>query len=58
MNSTYEFTLKKRPKMKMENFLKTKSGRKILVGLKRKIDILIKTNYIFNTKLNFRNKKG
>jgi len=30
MNSTYEFTLKEGPKVKMENFWRTKSWRKIL----------------------------
>jgi len=34
--------------MKMENFLGTKSWRKILEGLKRKIDIFIGTKNIFN----------
>jgi len=30
MNSTYEFILKEGPKVKMENFWRTKSWRKIL----------------------------
>jgi len=30
MNSTYEVTLKEGPKVKMENFWRTKSWRKIL----------------------------
>jgi len=34
MNSTYEFTLKERPKVKMTNFIGTKSRKKILEGLK------------------------
>jgi len=37
----YEFTLKERQKMKMENSLGTKSWRKILEGLKRKVGIFI-----------------
>jgi len=41
MNSTYEFTLKEGPKVKMRNFLGTKSWRKFLEGLKRKFDIFI-----------------
>jgi len=39
MNYTYEFTLKKGQKVKMENFLGTKSRRNFLEGLKRKFDI-------------------
>jgi len=31
-----------------ENFLETKSGRKILEGLKRKVDIFIGIKNIFN----------
>jgi len=34
MNYRYEFTLKEGLKLKMENFLGTKSLRKILEGLK------------------------
>jgi len=49
MNSTYEFTLKEGPKVKMENFWRTKSWRKILEGLKRKVDISIGTKNIFNS---------
>jgi len=30
MNSTYEFTFKVEPKVKMENFWRTKNWRKIL----------------------------
>jgi len=30
MNSTYEFTIKEGPKVKMENFWRIKSWRKIL----------------------------
>jgi len=41
MKSTYEFTLKEGPKVKMEKFLGTKNWRKILEGLKRKVDIFI-----------------
>jgi len=48
MNSTYEFTLKEGPKVKMENFIGTKSWRKILEGLKRKVDIFIGAKNIFN----------
>ena len=48
MNSTYEFTLKEGPKLKMENFWRTKSWRKILEGLKRKVGIFIGTKNIFN----------
>ena len=50
INSTYEFTLKERPKVKMENFLGTKSWRKFLEGLKRKINVFIGTKNIFNPK--------
>ena len=56
MNSTYEFTLNKGPRVKMENFVRIKSWRKILKRLKRKVDIFIGTKIIFNPKLN--NKKG
>jgi len=48
MNFTYEFTLKERLKVKMENFRGTKNWRKILEGLKRKISIFIGTKNIFN----------
>ena len=34
--------------MKMENFLGTKSWRKILEGLKQNVDIFIGTKNIFN----------
>jgi len=47
MNSTYEFTLKERPKVKMENFIGTKSWRKILERLKWKIGIFMETKNIF-----------
>jgi hypothetical protein len=50
MNFTYEFTLKERPKVKMEIFLGTKSWRNFLEGLKRKIDIFIEIKNIFNPK--------
>jgi len=50
MNSTYEFTLKKRPKVKIENFWRTKSWRIFLEGLKQKVDIFIGTKNIFNPK--------
>ena len=43
MSSTYDFTLKEGPKMKIENFLGTKSWRKILEELKQKVDIFIWT---------------
>jgi len=48
MNYTYEFTLKEGPKVKMENFIGTKSWRKILEGLKWKVGIFIGTKNIFN----------
>jgi len=48
MNSTYEFTLKEGPKVKIENFIGTKSLTKILEGLKRKVCIFIETKNIFN----------
>jgi len=51
MNSTYAFTLKEGPKVKIENFIGTKNWRKILEGLKRKIDIFIGTKNIFNPKI-------
>jgi len=44
----HEFTLKEGPKVKMENFIGTKSWRKILEGLKRKVGIFIRTKNIFN----------
>jgi len=50
MNSTYEFTLKERAKVKMENCLGTKSWRKLLEGLKRKVGIFTGTKNIFNPK--------
>ena len=53
MNSTYEFTLKEGPKVKMRNFWRTKSWRKILKGLKQKVDIFIGTKNIFNHLLIF-----
>jgi len=49
MNSRYEFTLKEGPKVKMENFWETKSWRKSLKGLKRKVGIFIGTENIFNS---------
>jgi len=48
MNSTYEFTLKEGPKVKIKNFWRTKSWRNFLKGLKRKVDIFIGTKNIFN----------
>jgi len=50
MNSTYEFTLKVGPKVKIENFIRTKSWRKILERLKQKVGIFIETKNIFNQK--------
>jgi len=47
-NSTYEFTLKEGPKVKMKFFWRTKSWRKILDGLKRKVGIFIGNKNIFN----------
>ena len=43
MNPIYEFTLKDGPNVKMENFIGTKSWRKILERLKRKVGIFIGT---------------
>jgi len=52
MNSTYEFTLKEGPKVNMENFWRTKSWRKILEGLKRKVGIFIGTKtYLIQKKI-------
>ena len=51
MNSRYEFTLKEGPKVKIENFIGTKSWRKILEGLKRNVDIFIGNKNIFNPKI-------
>jgi len=48
MYSTYEFTLKEGPKVKMENFWRTKSWRKFLEGLKQKVGIFIGAKNIFN----------
>ena len=48
MNSTYKFTLKDGPKVKMEKILGTESWRNFLKGLKQKIDIFIGTKNIFN----------
>ena len=36
----------------IENFIGTKSGRKILEGLKRKVDIFKEIKNIFNPKIN------
>jgi len=52
MNSTYEFTLKEGPKVKLEKNLGTKSWRNFLEGLKRKVDIFIGTKTIFNPYIN------
>jgi len=48
MNSTYEFTLKEGPKVKMKFFWGTKNWRNFLEGLKRKVDIFVGTKNIFN----------
>jgi len=48
MNSMYEFALNEGPKMKMENFLGTKSWKNCLEGLKQKVDIIIGAKNIFN----------
>ena len=48
MNSTYEFTLKEEPKVKMEIFWGTKSWRNFIEGLKQKVDIFIGIKNIFN----------
>jgi len=50
MNSTYEFTLKERAKVKMENCLGTKSWRKLLEGLKRKVGIFTGTKIYLTLK--------
>jgi len=47
-NSTYEFTLKEGPKVKMKIVWWTKSWRIFLEGLKRKVDIFIGIINIFN----------
>jgi len=52
MNSTYDFTLKEGPKVKMKNFIGTKSCRNFLEGLKRKVNIFIGIKNIFNPILN------
>jgi len=54
MNSTYEFTLNEGPKVKIENFIGTKSWRKILEGLKRKVSIFIGSKIRFNPKIYWR----
>jgi len=50
MNSKYDFTLKEGPKVMIENFIGTKSWRKILKGLKRmsfkKIKIITYTTFM------------
>jgi len=51
MNSTYEFTLKDEPKVKMKNFLGTKSWRNFFLGLKHKVVMFIGTKNIFNPKI-------
>ena len=43
---------KRGPKMKIENFIGTKSWRKILEWLKQKVDIFIGTKNIFNPYIN------
>jgi len=48
MDYTYEFTLNEGRKVIIENFIETKSRRKILEGLTRKVGIFIGTNNIFN----------
>ena len=48
MNSTYEFTLKERSKVKIKNFWGNKSWRIFLEGLKLKVDIFIGTKNTFN----------
>jgi len=52
MNSTYGFTLNEGPKVRMGNFWGTKNWRKFLEGLKRKVDIFIRTKNIFNPAIN------
>jgi len=48
MNSTYNFTLEEVSKVVIEKFIGTESWRKILEGLKRKVNIFIGTKNIFN----------
>jgi len=55
MNSTYEFTLKEGPKVKIKKNLGTKSLRNFLEGLKQKVDIFIETKKIFKPKQNYNN---
>ena len=52
LNSTYEFTLKEGSKVKMEDFLGTKSWRNFLEGLKWNVDIFkgLKTYLTHNIK--------
>jgi len=52
MNSTYEFTLMEGPEVMIENFIGTKSWRKILEELKWKVDIFIRIKNIFNPIIN------
>jgi len=40
MNSTYDLTLKEEPKVKIENFIETKSWRNFLEGLNEKLTYL------------------
>jgi len=47
MISTYEFSLKDGSKVKIKNFWKTKSQRKVLERLKRNMDIFIEIKNIF-----------
>jgi len=49
INSTYEFTLKEGPKVKMENLWGIKSWWKNLEELKEKVDIFIGTKNIFKS---------
>jgi len=42
----YDFTLKERQKVKIENFWGAKSQRNFLEGLKQKVDIFIGIKYV------------
>jgi len=56
MNFSAIFFSKEAPKVKMKNFIGTKSWRKILEGLKQKVDIFIRTKNIFNPNIKRRYK--
>jgi len=54
MNSTYEFTCKDGPKVKLENIWGVNSRIIFLVELKQKFGIFIRTKNIFNPKNNMK----